>query len=83
MAGLHGGRKARAVVEREQDVRDRRAVGHDEISLFRKSVAAVFPRNRGGLNSPIEGDWAGPRDQKRPRRREGVAAYIVKGRLLI
>ena len=53
MAGLHGGLKARAMVEREQDVIDRRAVGHDEISLFRKSAAAVFPRNRGALNSQM------------------------------
>ena len=33
MAGLHGRLQPGAVVEREQDVGDRRAVCHDEISL--------------------------------------------------
>jgi len=33
MAGFHGRLQAGAMVEREQDVRDRRAVGHAKISL--------------------------------------------------
>ena len=55
MAGLHGRLQACAVVEREQDVGDRRAVSHDDNLAFWLMAAAVFPRNRGSLNSPLGG----------------------------
>ena len=59
MAGLHGRLQAGAMVEREQDVGDRRAVSHDDNLAFWLMAAAVFPRNRGSLNSPLGG--IGPR----------------------
>jgi hypothetical protein len=59
MAGLDGRLQAGAVVEREQDVGDRRAVSHDDNLAFWLMTAAVFPRNRGSLNSPLGG--IGPR----------------------
>ncbi len=55
MAGLHGRLQAGAVVEREQNVGDRRAIGHDENLAFGLMAAAVFPRNPGRLNSPMAG----------------------------
>ena len=47
MAGLHGGLQARAVIEGQQHVVDRRAVGHGGVSGLsgRERRAAVFPRN--------------------------------------
>ncbi len=48
MAGLHGGLEARAMVERQQHVRNRRAVGHG--SLPGTNIGAVFSRNGDGLN---------------------------------
>jgi hypothetical protein len=47
------------VVEREQDVINRRAVSHDDNLALTGNWAAVFPRNRGCLNSPMGG--IGPR----------------------
>src|SRR5213075_387684 len=55
MTGLHGRLQACAMVEREQDVGDRRAVSHDDNLAFWLMAAAVFPRNRGSLNSPPGG----------------------------
>src|SRR3954470_17346908 len=51
MAGLDGRLQAGAMVESQQHVVDRRAVGHGR-SLARSwgTELAVFPRNRGPLN---------------------------------
>ena len=54
MAGFHGGLQAGAMIEGEQHVVDRRAVGHGGVSR-RGPRAAVFPRNRPSLNSPGAG----------------------------
>ena len=53
MAGLDGGLQARAVIEGQQHVVDRRAVGHGGVSLSGNRRAAVFPRNPGSLNSQV------------------------------
>ena len=53
MPGLHGSLQAGAMIEGQQHVVDRRAVGHDRVSLADwEQQAAVFPRNRAALNSP-------------------------------
>src|SRR5258707_6363076 len=41
------------MIERKQDVVDRRAIGHDGTRSGQEQRAAVFPRNQRSLNSPM------------------------------
>ena len=65
MPSLDGGLQARAVVEGQQHVVDRRAVGH-VISPHGLGQAAVFPRNPYSLNSPGGGIRGGIRPRQQP-----------------
>src|SRR5258707_1674828 len=68
MAGLHGGLKACTVIEREQDVGDRRAVGHDghlaltENRGCRLPTKPAFPqlsdRRYRAAPDPADASWA-------------------------
>jgi len=51
VAGLHGGLKPSTVVEGEQHVVDRRAVGHGIKTSHGGKTKTVFPRNDVSLNS--------------------------------
>ena len=60
MAGLHGGLQAGAVVEREQDVGDRRAVGHDDNLAFTGTGCCRLPTKPGFSQLSDGRYWAAP-----------------------
>ena len=76
MTGLHGRLQAGAMVEREQDIGDRRAVSHDDNLAFWLMAAAVFPRNRGSLNSPLDGIRPAWGRENRPGTPKATNLYI-------
>ena len=63
MAGLHGGLEAGAVVERKQDVVDRRAVGHDDNLAFRITGGCRLP-TKPGLSQLSAGRYRAARARK-------------------
>jgi hypothetical protein len=52
MAGFHRGLQAGAMIEGQQHVTDRGAIGHDYDLAWALEGPIVFPRNRPSLNSP-------------------------------
>jgi hypothetical protein len=80
VTGLHGGLQPGAMVEGQQHVVDRRAVGHGINASHTKKTRTVFPRNGTPLNSLIGGRCDKRREAASTAREMPAGAVAVRRR---